>query len=271
MGDVVLDRMRPYLFGRETYPELRTCLLPAGRGHSPSFDHRRRPETLRTAIATALLLPRQHNQPLAARDAGIEKIPLEHGVVLRHDRDDYGRIFRALTFVNGRGIGRHEHVELAKTVGDGPAVKAGDDLARIGVDAINPPCQRAICLFGRLYVLAFSGRADAVRSLLSRQLRFVRPRHKAYWIFIAGQTAETRDEDARRVLASYVRAAEDEAFRRIAQRHLDAGPMPDEADLSAASRATIAAIEKTLGKRRGTSRRHDKLPPLPVRGPGFPL
>jgi hypothetical protein len=157
--------------------------------------------------------------------------------------------------VNGRGIGRHEHVGLAKNVGDGPAVKAGDDLARIGVDAINPPCQRAICLFGRLYVLAFGGRADAVRSLFSRQLRFVRPRHEASWIFIAGQTAETRDEDARRVLASYVRAAEDEAFRRIAQRHLDAGPMPDEADLSAASRATIAAIEKTLGKRRGTSRR----------------
>jgi hypothetical protein len=102
--------------------------------------------------------------------------------------------------------------------------------------------------FCRLYVLAFSGRADAVRSLLSRQLRFVRPRNKAYWISIAGQTAETRDEEARRVLASYVRGADDETFRRTAQRHLDAGPTPGGAALCAESRATIAAIEKTLGK-----------------------
>jgi hypothetical protein len=99
----------------------------------------------------------------------------------------------------------------------------------------------------RLYVLAFSGRVDAVRSLLSQQLRFVRPRNKAYWIFIASEAAGTRDEDARRLLESYVRAA-DETFRRAAQRYLNAGPTPWGVVLSAESRTTIAAIEKTLGK-----------------------
>ena len=46
------------------------------------------------------LLPDQHDQPLAARDAGVEKVPLQHSVVLRHDRNDYGGIFRALAFMN---------------------------------------------------------------------------------------------------------------------------------------------------------------------------
>jgi len=107
--------------------------------------------------------------------------------------------------------------------------------------------------FCRLYVLAFSGRADAVRALLSWQLRFLKPRNKAYWIFIASQAAGTRDEDARRDLASYVRTDENETFRRIAEHHLGLGPTPGGTALSAESRATIAAIEKTLGKKKQAS------------------
>jgi hypothetical protein len=101
--------------------------------------------------------------------------------------------------------------------------------------------------FCRMFVLAFSGRADAVRSLLSRQLRFVRPRNKAYWIFVAGQRAGARDEDARQILAAYVHAADDETFSRMAQRHLDARPTPWGSALSSESSATIAAVEKGLG------------------------
>jgi hypothetical protein len=104
----------------------------------------------------------------------------------------------------------------------------------------------------RLYVLAFSGRVDAVRSLLSQQLRFVRPRNKAYWIFIASEAAGTRDEDARRLLESCLRAADDETFCKAAQRRLNAEPTPGGVALSAESRTTIAAIEKTLGKRNRT-------------------
>lgn len=100
----------------------------------------------------------------------------------------------------------------------------------------------------RLYVLAYSGRTDAVCLLLNRQLRFVRPRNKAYWTFIADRAAGTLDEAARCALASHVRAADDETFRRTAQRHLDAGPTSGGVALSAESRATIEAIEKTLQK-----------------------
>jgi hypothetical protein len=107
--------------------------------------------------------------------------------------------------------------------------------------------------FYRLYVLTFSGRTDAVRSLLSMRLRFLSPRAKAYWIFLAGQAAGTYDEDARRVLESCARATDDESFRRTAQRHLDAGPTPGGVALSAESRATVAAIERTLAKPKRSS------------------
>ena len=115
-------------------------------------------------------------------------------------------------------------------------------------------------LMCRLYVLAFSGRTDAVRAVLSRQLRFVRPRNKAYWIFVAGRVAGTPDTDARRVLASDVATADDETFRRAAQRHLAAGRIPGGASLSASSHATISTIEKALAKNKrhchGGSRNH---------------
>ena len=57
--------------------------------HSASFDHRRRPEALRTAMAMAFFCPNQNNQPLTSGDAGVEKVPLQHGVMLSEHRDNY--------------------------------------------------------------------------------------------------------------------------------------------------------------------------------------
>jgi hypothetical protein len=41
----------------------------------------------------SLLLPNQYDQLLTPSDPGVEKVPLQHRVVLRHDRDDHGWIF----------------------------------------------------------------------------------------------------------------------------------------------------------------------------------
>src|SRR5439155_13218048 len=81
-----------------------------------------------------LLLPDQHDQPLAAGDAGVEKIPLQHSVVLRHDRNHYGWVFRALALVDARGVCRHEHVEFTESISDGPAVEAYNNLARVRIN-----------------------------------------------------------------------------------------------------------------------------------------
>jgi hypothetical protein len=101
-------------------------------------------------------------------------------------------------------------------------------------------------LFCRLFVLAFSGRVEGVRVLLSRQLRFLRARDKAYWIVIANRAAAIHHEDARRVLASHARTTDDETFRRRAERILEAAPGSPGPALSAESRATIVAIENAL-------------------------
>jgi hypothetical protein len=85
----------------------------------------------------SLLLPDQHDQTLAARDPGVEKVALQHRVVLRHDRDDHGWIFRTLAFVNRRGVGGHQHVQFTKPVGDGSAVEDGTELAISGVDTFD--------------------------------------------------------------------------------------------------------------------------------------
>jgi len=77
-------------------------------------------------------------------------------------------------------------------------------------------------LLCRLYVLAFSGRVDGVRSLLTRELRFLSPRGKAYYTFIACKAAGTLDEETRSRLESAVQADDDETFRKSARRHLDA-------------------------------------------------
>jgi hypothetical protein len=64
-----------------------------------------------------LLLADKDHQPLAAGDAGVEEVSLQHRVVLGEDRDDYSRIFGALTLVDGSGIGGNERVKLPEGVG----------------------------------------------------------------------------------------------------------------------------------------------------------
>jgi hypothetical protein len=54
--------------------------------------------------SAGLLLPDQNNQPLAPCDAGVKKVPLQHGVMLSEHRDDHGGIFRALALVDSRNI-----------------------------------------------------------------------------------------------------------------------------------------------------------------------
>src|SRR5438309_6292120 len=94
------------------------------RSHSCSFDQRRRPGTLRTAMATAFFCPTKTTSRLPR----VTQITLQPRVVLDHDRDHDGRILRALALVDGRGVGGHQSVELAKAIGHRTPVEAGGEL-----------------------------------------------------------------------------------------------------------------------------------------------
>ena len=66
---------------REPLPQLRPAPF-----HLPAPD----------GILDSFLLAYQHDQPLATGDPCVEQVASQHGVVLRHDRDDHSGILRPL-------------------------------------------------------------------------------------------------------------------------------------------------------------------------------
>jgi len=50
----------------------------------------------------SLALTDQNDQSFAAGDTRVQQIALQHGVVLRHDRDNDDRVFRALALMDRR-------------------------------------------------------------------------------------------------------------------------------------------------------------------------
>jgi hypothetical protein len=78
-----------------------------------------------------LLLAHQNDKPFTASKAGIEQITLQHGVVLRHERNHHRRVFRSLALMDGRRIGRYQGVKVAEPIGDRTVVEPGDELAII--------------------------------------------------------------------------------------------------------------------------------------------
>ena len=57
--------------------------------------------------------------------------------MLREHRNDDGGILRSLALVNGRRVGWHQHVEFAKSIGDGSTVKAYNDLTSGGINIVD--------------------------------------------------------------------------------------------------------------------------------------
>ena len=65
----------------------------------------------------------ENYQLLAACDARVQQVALEHQEVLRVQWDHHGRVFAALAAVDRNGIGERQLVELAEFVDD-PAERA---------------------------------------------------------------------------------------------------------------------------------------------------
>src|SRR5262245_48076175 len=84
------------------------CRLLIRSPTRPSFPTRRSSDLPARNVAyrdgNGLLLSDQHHQPLAPSDARIKEVPLQHGVMLRHDRNNHRRILRTLALMNGRRV-----------------------------------------------------------------------------------------------------------------------------------------------------------------------
>lgn len=82
-----------------------------------------------------LLLAEQDHQTLSARDASVEQVTLEHGIVLRQDGNDDNRIFGPLRFVDRGCIGENHLVKFAELEREREAVE---------INALISPVSRSI-------------------------------------------------------------------------------------------------------------------------------
>ena len=79
-------------------------------------------------------LPHNDDKTLATGEARIEEIALEHGVMLRYERQHHRRIFGSLRFVDGDGIGKNKIVELAASIDNVAALEIDANLLGLGID-----------------------------------------------------------------------------------------------------------------------------------------
>ena len=77
-----------------------------------------------------LLLAEQDDEPLAAGDAGLEQVALQHHIVLRRDRNDDSGIFGPLRFMDGRCVSEDHLVEFAECVGYWAPIESDSRRAR---------------------------------------------------------------------------------------------------------------------------------------------
>src|SRR6516225_9126168 len=103
----------------------------------PFSEFRPSPPSSRSLNANCqcLSLPDEHDEALATRHPRIDQISLQHRVMLRPQRDDYRRVFRALALVDCRRVGQHQLIELTKTICDFPAVEVDVEFAFLEIDA----------------------------------------------------------------------------------------------------------------------------------------
>lgn len=106
-----VDQRRGILFGRFRQP-LSQFGVPLVRVLPPHRDGHR------------FFLPHDDDQPLAAGDGRVQQVPPQHRVLLGRERNDDGRILRALAFVDGRRVGKHDPIEFGETIQSGLLIEA---------------------------------------------------------------------------------------------------------------------------------------------------
>src|SRR5260364_290780 len=75
------------------------------------------------SLCQCTLLSNQHDETLAARNAGINQIASERRIMLSAQWDNNHWIFRALGFVNRGGVAQRQLIRFAEAISDHAPVK----------------------------------------------------------------------------------------------------------------------------------------------------
>src|SRR5208282_4525637 len=98
---------------------------------------------LRSVVADGntqrLLLPDQHEQPLAPRDACVDQVALQQHIVLRGEWDHHCRELRSLRLVNRDRVSQRNLVQFPEVVLDQSLVEAHGNLLLDGIDSLDDP------------------------------------------------------------------------------------------------------------------------------------
>src|ERR1035437_3405309 len=89
--------------------------------------------------AKRLLLPYQHEQPLAPSDPRVDQVALEQHVVLRGKRNHNCRKLRSLRLVDRDRVSQRNLVQFAEVVFDQSLVEAHGDLLLDGINSLDDP------------------------------------------------------------------------------------------------------------------------------------
>ncbi len=110
---------------------------------APEASQQPRIPPLRTVIANGdaqcLLLPDQHEQPLAPRDPRVDQVALQQHVVLRGERDHHCRELRSLRLVDRDRVSQRNLVQFPEVVLHQPVVEADRDLLLDHIDPLDDP------------------------------------------------------------------------------------------------------------------------------------
>src|SRR5258708_5326031 len=133
------------------YPDIRSCglchsslvLFVVNAGGLPRcqpFVQLRPAPPARNIVyrdSNGLFLADQDDQLLTAGDTGVEQVPLQHRIMLSHDWNYHGRVFRALALVDGRRIGRDQCVKFTESIGHGTAIETRGEFTGVGIDSVD--------------------------------------------------------------------------------------------------------------------------------------
>ena len=108
----------------------KAALWPSKAGEQPRIPPLR--AVIADRDAQRLLLPDQHEQPLAPRDPRVDQVALQQHVVLRGERDHHCRELRTLRLVDRDRVGQRNLVQFPEVVFDQPVVEAHRDLCSTG-------------------------------------------------------------------------------------------------------------------------------------------
>lgn len=212
------------------YGQIATVLLP---GSGPRFT---------AHLAKALALETSSQKLAALRHLAAKSTAAEQGIVQAHAyriADDW------------QGLLDHARHQPAAVISPAMELRALGETKRIDTmveryDVSKSRLHGLDLVVAQLFILAFSGRHEAVTALLTGQLVHLDGEAKSYWTAIAARAAGKDADHTVQSLRKLAESSANDTIRTSAMRHLAIAPALASGELSAQSVAIVDALDASV-------------------------